>query len=95
MKDHRHSYPQAPDLSMEAGRLIASVEYLVFPDNAAVCCLVTLHSGYRLTGETICSRYKPFDRKVEEDRAFASALRRLNSLEHYARMRGGIDERDD
>jgi hypothetical protein len=56
---------------------IASVMYMCIPDTTITVCVITLHNGFRITGEssTVCP--ETFDVKIGEEVAYQNAYEKI------------------
>lgn len=63
---------------------IVSEQYYVFPDTTFTVCLLTLKSGYTVSGESACASPENFDAAIGRKIARENARNKIWALEGYA-----------
>jgi hypothetical protein len=62
---------------------IKDVQYYRFPETTTTVCLVTLHNGFTVTGESACASPENFDQEIGNGAALAQAQNKLWSYLGY------------
>jgi len=63
---------------------IKDVQYYRFPGTTTTVCLVTLHNGFSVTGESACASSENFDEEIGKGAALAQAKNKLWSYLGYS-----------
>ena len=67
----------------EIASKIANVEYL--HHDLLTFCVITVHSGFKVTGQTACENPTEYDRPKGEKMAYRDAFSKLFLMEKYMR----------
>ena len=83
--------PARPDLqkltSEDLEALIEAVEYTSVPASTATVCVLRLHCGFIVTGQSACLNPEDFDLEIGKDIAYEKAFEKLWDLEGYHQLR--------
>lgn len=70
--------------------LVKSAEYKHIEGTTLTICILTLHSGFNLVGESACLNPADFDAELGKQIAYKNAFEQLWKLEGYARAQAAI-----
>jgi len=69
-----------PDLINDT---IKEAYYHIVPNTSLTICVLTLHNGFHVTGESAAASIENFDKELGEEIAYANARDKIWTLEGY------------